>query len=427
MWGYCGDQKIIHMASLSFRIKSKSKIAPILVRFRPTREIEFSASTKFEIDPEHWDTITGLPYDKKKSLRGLTSNLWELKKTILKKYDEDLGIKKIDKNWLNSVINEKPIIEVKESLIPEELVAYFDYYLEIRKVELGYRSCQKYNVIKNNIIQFQDITGKVVKISDVGFKFAETFKSIMIGQGYAPNTVERGVTFIKTVCKHANRHGLKLKNDFLDISTKNHKVTWPYLTLEELGKIRIYTFDKDYLQNAADWLIISCFTGQRVSDFMRFRKEMIFEEQMEHGTIKMIDITQDKTKAQVYIPILPHVQSILDKRNGEFPRAISDQKYNTYIKEVCKIVGINQTISGTKKSAITGKNESGEFAKFELVSSHIGRRSFATNFYTSGGFDLRDIMEITGHTSERTFLLYIGKKKKSGARSFFSSYAQNII
>jgi integrase len=305
-------------------------------------------------------------------------------------------------------------------------VDYFDYYLEMRKAELGYRSNQKYKVIKGNVIKFQEITGKEVLVNDVGFKFAEVFKSVMLGQGYAPNTVERGVTFIKTVCKHANRHGLVLKNDFLDITTKNHKVTWPFLTFDELGKIEAHVFEKDYLQNAADWLVISCYTGQRISDFMRFTKDMIFEENHQQGPVQLIDITQDKTKAQVYIPILPPVQQILNKRGGEFPRAISDQKYNNYIKEVCKIVGINQVIPGTKRNSSTHKNENGEFEKFDLVSSHIGRRSFATNFYSSGSFDIRDIMEITGHTSERTFLLYIGKKKKSGARNFFNSYFKKI-
>jgi integrase len=180
------------------------------------------------------------------------------------------------------------------------------------------------------------------------------------------------------------------------------------------------------LQNAADWLVISCHTGQRVSDFMNFSNSALSKDINNDVSIKMLDITQEKTGAQVYVPILPPVERILAKRNGDFPRAISDQKYNLYIKEVCKIAGLNEKISGTKRDPVTGKNIEGVFSKFELISSHIGRRSFATNYYLRGNFDIKDIMEITGHTTEKSFLLYIGKKKKSGARGFYRSYLEQF-
>jgi len=49
----------------------------------------------------------------------------------------------------------------------------------------------------------------------------------------------------------------------------------------------------------------------------------------------------------------------------------------------------------------------GRFAKWELVSSHIGRRSFATNHF--GKIPTPIIIAATGHKSESIFLKYIGK------------------
>lgn len=415
------------MASLSFRIKGKVGEVPILVRFRPNRDTEISGVSNLKIKSEYWDSKTGFPDDKKTSLKGLTAKLWKLKDTILDQYKIDVGEKPIDKQWLDILLSNGNAVQNNSNEPPKKLIEYFDYFLERRKSELTFRSYQKYKIIKGNVELYQKLTNKEIKISDVGFMFSENFKSVLLNQGYAANTVERAVTFVKTVCRHANKHGLKLSNDFLDITTKNHKVTWPFLTFEELDKIRNFDFPNDYLQNAADWLIISCFTGQRVSDFMRFKKSMILEEYINGKEAKMLDIVQEKTKTQVYVPILPPVQEILDRRNGEFPRAISDQKYNNYIKEVCHMAGINEVVFGTRRSPENGKNEKGSFPKSDLVSSHIGRRSFATNFYTQGGYDLRDIMEITGHTSEKTFLLYIGKKKKSGARGFFKAYSDATL
>ena len=44
--------------------------------------------------------------------------------------------------------------------------------------------------------------------------------------------------------------------------------------------------------------------------------------------------------------------------------------------------------------------------KWELVTTHTARRSFATNAYKSGIPSLK-IMMITGHTTESSFLRYI--------------------
>lgn len=117
------------------------------------------------------------------------------------------------------------------------------------------------------------------------------------------------------------------------------------------------------------------------------------------------------------IPILPQVQKILDKHAGEFPRKISDQKYNDYIKIVCEKADIKNKITGYKVISDNDSKEKrrvkGEYPKFELVSSHIGRRSFSTNFY--GQIPTSDLMYLTGHTRESNFLRYINKSNSDRA------------
>jgi len=105
----------------------------------------------------------------------------------------------------------------------------------------------------------------------------------------------------------------------------------------------------------------------------------------------------------------------LNKRNGNFPETISDQRYNDYIKDVCEIAEINQMVKGSKLIEVTP--ESGKFRKvskmykkYELVTSHIGRRSFATNFY--GTIPTTYLINVTGHSTEAMFLNYIGKSNK---------------
>ncbi len=52
---------------------------------------------------------------------------------------------------------------------------------------------------------------------------------------------------------------------------------------------------------------------------------------------------------------------------------------------------------------------------FDLLSSHTARRSFATNYYLLG-FPTIDLMKITGHRTERSFLKYIKVSKLDTAK-----------
>ena len=113
------------------------------------------------------------------------------------------------------------------------------------------------------------------------------------------------------------------------------------------------------------------------------------------------------------IPMHPQVKEILEKRNG-FPERISDQKFNLYIKEVCEEAKINAMTEGSKINPKTKRKEKGLYPKYELVSSHICRRSFASNLY--GKLPNLVIMGITGHQTEAQFLKYIKITPKENAK-----------
>ena len=81
------------------------------------------------------------------------------------------------------------------------------------------------------------------------------------------------------------------------------------------------------------------------------------------------------------------------------------------MKELCKIIGFTEEIEGSVIKNIGGDKDKkhrkvkGSYPKYMLVSSHIGRRSFATNFY--GKIPTPLLMSATGHTTEKQFLEYI--------------------
>jgi integrase len=116
-----------------------------------------------------------------------------------------------------------------------------------------------------------------------------------------------------------------------------------------------------------------------------------------------------KTKEQVIIPTNPVILEIFDKYQqnpNKLPKTISNQKFNDYIKEVCKLAGL------TEKGRLTSKPD---VMLWEVISSHTARRSFATNYYLQG-FPTIDLMKITGHKTETAFLKYIRVSKLETAK-----------
>jgi integrase len=115
------------------------------------------------------------------------------------------------------------------------------------------------------------------------------------------------------------------------------------------------------------------------------------------------------------VPIHHKILEILEKRNGEFPKAIIFHKYNQFIKTICKIAKIDDLVKGSRMKKIgTGKfkyrKKDGLYKKHELITSHSGRRSFASNNY--GKIPTTYLIYITGHSSESMFLNYMGKSNK---------------
>jgi integrase len=166
--------------------------------------------------------------------------------------------------------------------------------------------------------------------------------------------------------------------------------------------------------NARDWLIIGCWTGCRVNDLMQLSMNNIHET--EKGQ-KFIRYTQSKTNKQVDLPIHPHVEEIIKRLKG-FPRPISDQRFNEWIKDVCKDSGLTQEVYGSRQNPESHKKEVGNFKKYELIRSHTCRRSFATNHYDK--LPNKIIMAVTGHSTEQMLLNYIGETKNDHIDDFLN-------
>ena len=97
------------------------------------------------------------------------------------------------------------------------------------------------------------------------------------------------------------------------------------------------------------------------------------------------------------------MRAILNKYQGYLP-GLSNQKLNSYIKEVCQLAGISDPVEINK--TVGNERLRKVLEKWDLVTSHTARRSFCTNAYLSG-IPTHAIRMITGHKTEKSFLKYI--------------------
>lgn len=421
------------MASINFLYRSTKKIAPLTVRllFRHEgKDYTFGAKTKYAINADQWKE-----YRKKRK----QSNDIEFQNF---KADTDRDLQKIeihilerffkanptliDNDWIKDVVAEYYEPKTEEKKAPDALVAFFDFYLNAKKHNLSVNRLKRIQTTANKLKRFEKHTGKTYKIEDVDTHFKNDFIDYCDLMQYSDKTQETEFSIIKTVCRYAIEWNIPVSRQLNGLRITAEPEDYIYLSFDELEQIKeLDLSENERLNKARDWLLISCYTGQRISDFMRFDVSMIQEVQGKY----LLNFIQQKGKKQVTIPFLPEAKAVFDKRDS-FPKPISHQKYNDYIKEVCRLAGICTPTKGKKRESIAPEGQkpkrtdyrmiSGTFEKWELVSSHIGRRSFATNYY--GKVPTSVLIGITGHSTERMFLNYIHKADEQKAVDAFKYF-----
>lgn len=406
------------MANVSFQYRSKKPIANVEVRFTfkdsNDKFRSYYTRTDLEVSKAFWEE-----YRKKTNFRDVDKanlktevekHLSKIDNHIIKQYRKETS--EITKDWLKDTVNVfyKP---KSETVIPDNLLQFFDFYLSKKQHEIKAGTLRKWGVVRNKLANFESDQKRTYKVKDVNKAFLDEFTAWSKEMQYDNSVINGNFKDIKSVCKEAQLYNIEISNDLFLLKTKlkNTPAFKIYLSVDELEQISDLKNLPEYLDNARDWLIISCYTGQRISDFKRFSPDMIRKQ----SGRTFIDIKQQKTDKNVSIPLVPIIKEILKKRNGQFPKIISDQKYNDHIKYVCRLAKINEMIEG-KVATVTEigtRKEVGTYKKWQLITSHVGRRSFATNFY--GKLPTSYIKDITGHGTETMLLKYIGKTSKDTA------------
>ncbi|AUC84367.1 integrase [Polaribacter sp. ALD11] len=409
------------MASINYRIKTKSDWNSIYIRFKPGNKKDFEINTGLKAPKNRWSTSKQEVLSTTKiSSTKVNIKLKELKTFITREFeDSKTDGTLITTKWLKEQTATFLNRETKNSQIDNKIffVNFIDDYIiksRTRKTKkntpVAKRTIQHYETTKRKVESLENKINKRFKITDIDLDFHSDFLLHLRDDQYLRDSTIGGyIDDIKLFIRTADNKGIKVVNDYKlnEFFSPSYETDDIYLNSKEINKIYETQIDNEKLSNAKDWLIIGLYTGLRVSDLTKLTLKDINDDFIYKKT--------HKTKFPVIIPIHKHVREILNKKKGKFPKKISDQKFNDYIKEVCKIAGITEVVEGAKicpleieengKKKIIHRKKDGKFPKYELVTSHTCRRSFASNLY--GKLDTLTIMNITGHKTESQFLDYI--------------------
>lgn len=381
----------------------------------------FKVSTTRKIAPNHWDQ------QKQQARRGhpgfaeLNIFLNTLAVETDKIYNRFLSTRQpFSLEDVKEAVRNSNTSKPKDPDAP--LTSFITEYIE-RCVPLkSHTTIKAYQNTLNHLIAYQRKYGnRKLTFESIDLEFYDKFTGFLFTDKLlSNNSVSNQIKNLKVFLNEATELGLNKKFDY----KKKRFKKWDqqsdsiYLNEDEIRAL----FDLDLsptlsLDRVRDLFIIGCWTGLRFSDFTQLGKENISRE--------MISIRTRKTDIPVMIPIHPMVKKIFAKYTKDktvlLPHAISNQKMNDYLKKVAEKAGLDNPVvisisRGNAKHKVT-------YPKYELVTSHTARRSFATNLYLQG-FPAISIMKITGHTTEKAFLKYIKVSPEENARKLMAFWKE---
>jgi integrase len=193
-------------------------------------------------------------------------------------------------------------------------------------------------------------------------------------QKFADTTIQKKLEFLKRVFVYAENKEYIRRNPFRFFKIPNAPdVEPPHLDPKEQKTLATHAFASDRLKYVRDLFLFSCNCGLSYGDLWIFSRENIITEAdgREFITGKRFKFPHE----EYYLPLLPVAQALAEKYNYCF-RQISNQKYNTYLKEVGEILGFKISLSSKIARKTFSQNMIDAGYSTDVVAKMMGHKSF---------------------------------------------------
>jgi integrase len=401
------------MANVTFVLKEPNSKEPTLIYLMFTYTGQrLKYSTGLKINPKFWNNEKQLVKETRQfsGYSEYNTTLTDLASCITNTYRKLINDKAIPTpEKLKQPLNE---LLQKEKVETKDLLTFSENLIE--------NSPRKSNTKRQlrqalrNLREFKDATKHSLHLDEIDLDFYDEYIAFLTKKNYSKNTIGTLIKNLKVFMNEAVDRKLTTNLQFKNrrFKTMEEHSENIYLSQDEIRKLHEKSFSFDpSLERVKELFIIGCCTGLRFSDLATLTEDNFIDK---HTKLK---IKTEKTGELVIIPLHRFVREIFKKNDGKLPKTISNQKMNDYLKQIAELAEFNEQVSITSTKG--GKSVSENFKKYELVTVHTARRSFATNAYLADVPTI-SIMKITGHRTEKAFMRYIKISQEDNANKLLS-------
>lgn len=450
--------QLVMATTFTIRTTKKSGETALIARVqRPEHKIDIRLTTGLKVDIFKWNKAkesikSGENY--RRENKSLFDKMSEIEKALDDASRDGSLTADEAKEKIMDIVNresrenERKRREEKKRMEEEaKRVTFMQYFRQLVKdiqngdavsnkdMTFAEQSRKNYNTSLHKLEKYERARHTALDWDDIDMDFFEDFTKYLRHEGAKQNSIAKHIRTIKAVMHRAHDKGLTTNTVFVNnrFRVSEVDVDAVYLTRDEVESIKAVDLSGMSIGHewARDIFLVGIHTAQRVSDYNNIqpedivttvKKEIVTDE---NGNDKIataektvIYVQQKKTGTRVCIPVKSELREILDKYNNNLPH-LHEVKINAYIKDICRMAGINsqETITSIKG----GKKVSESFEKWELVRSHTARRTGCTWMYLSG-MDALDICKISGHSSVKMLMKYIKSTELENAMKIAEKY-----
>jgi len=316
-----------------------------------------------------------------------------------------------------SKLNELIDLELKKKRQIKQRMTFVTFFEQVIEQQVkrishegkGYResSVPGYVNTLNVLKEYSQDRKKKIDFENINIDFYWDFIDYMQNvKGLAYNSQGLRIKVLRAIISRATAAGYEMKVDlkqFKGFSRQADTIALNETELEELANLKLEGSQSDI----RDIFLLNCWTGLRISDWSKVKPENIVNG--------MLRLQVKKTDRPIVIPLHPIVKHLMQKHENRLPH-FADQHINRELKV------IGQKLAKESKH----KTFENKIEKYSKITSHVARRSFATNMYYRR-VPIDTIRAITGHKSERTFLAYIRVSPDDHARYLEKFFENDVV
>ncbi|MFO7826485.1 MAG: site-specific integrase, partial [Cyclobacterium sp.] len=369
---------LIHLASQRKKVGTGINLIPELWSGERQQILNLTTKLKIQLQKKYGDNLPN-----KHTLIQYQDDLIDLKNKVRKLEEgyRSRGIAYSVEMLVEKIKESKLQLTKKED--PSNLVYDFvDRYIQEHELTRVKGSLVVYKSLKKHLKNYEAKTRSKIRFDKIDYNFMQAFQNHLIGWEEVHETtgtvktlnnitIAKQLSTLKTFLGYAKRQGIKVNDGYKDFSIKKDKLEVIALTQGELDLLFNFNLSSNKrLDQVRDIFCFSCVTGFRFSDLQQLKREHIKEME--------IRLTIRKTKELAIVPLNQYSKTILEKYKdlaSPIPM-ISNQKFNKYVKELCKLAGIDDPIEIIRYKGAT--KQSTIYKKHEIISAHTGRKTFAT-------------------------------------------------